>query len=266
MKNSQNWGPTTAFKKISIVNNKFASLCTRTGPFQVEHLLKYFNSPPHRKCHFTFFVSRIRCRSPWKQEVEPICPLFHFHQCWLIVAFWAFHYSCFSKCCENSFHFHRWGGWWYQGICTISRKVKDKGYPGAAHAVLQFTLSWTSLLGTVCPQHCLQLWNSELCLGCCELQHGTVTHGSLSGTQAMEELALSTPARFCCDFTDILSCSASKDMRLMGLLLIHEEDNLGCIYFGAKFLLATETVLPSMCLRVFNISVKSTLKEKWISS
>lgn len=133
---------------------------------------------------------------------------------------WLSRHSCFSKHCENSFHFHSWGGWWYQGM--TSRKVKDKGHPGAVQAVLQLTLSWAALLRTVCPQLCLQLWNPELCPGCCELQRGTVTHGSLAGTQAMEELALSTPAPFCCDFTGILSCSAAKEIRLMGLLLIYK--------------------------------------------
>lgn len=112
---------------------------------------------------------------------------------------WLPKHSCFSKHCENSFHFRTWGGWWYQGSCMTSRKVEDKGHPGAVRAVLQLTLSWTALLRAVCPQCYLQLWNPELCLGCCELQRGRVTHGSLSGTQAVEELALSTPAWFCCE-------------------------------------------------------------------
>lgn len=59
-------------RKQTLLNNKFANLCNRMGTFQVEHLLKDFISLLNQKYHFTFLVSRIRCQSPWKQEVQQI--------------------------------------------------------------------------------------------------------------------------------------------------------------------------------------------------
>lgn len=68
------------------------------------------------------------------------------------------------------------------------------------------------------------------------------------------------------DFVVVSQISSSGDTRLMGLLLIYREDNLGCLFqgkinfgYGNSFAFSTQ-------LRVFNISVRVHWKKKGISS
>ena len=235
-KNYQNWGTTAAFKKQALLSNKFANLCNRTGTFQVEHLLKDFISLLNQKYHLTFLVFRIRCRSPWKQEVQQIMTSVVFSM--LLATFQA----CLSVSLNVMKAVFTLASEGNEGIMAVLRAWKIKAtqtkfspwdcvFSALATAVKFRAVPWL-------------LWDTT--------SHGhasqPVKHSGCEGSSTKHTCTIFFCV--CVIFTDILSCSASIDMKsialLSALLLISSQDDLGNLYFRAKLTLAT------VLLSVFN--------------
>ena len=156
---------------------------------------------------------------------------------------------CFSKCCENSFHFCKWRegmmvSWQLHDFQKSERqRARWRGSCCAAiHTQMNFT-----------PWNCLSsALTAAVKFGAAPwLLLATAWHGHTSqpvkhsgGLTEAEGTSTEHTCLILWWFHRYPQLLNFKRHEITDLLLISKEDNLGCIYFRAKFTLATETVLP----------------------
>lgn len=174
-------------------------------------------------------------------------PLFHFQQCLLAVTFQAC-LSVFSQCCENSFHFLQTRGrmvsWQLHNFQKRERQRARRRGSRCAAVRTQMNFTPRSCLSSAAAKFGAAPW---LLLATAWHGHTSqpIKHSGYKGTSAKHTCTILSWFH---RYPWLLNF---KRHEIMDLLLMSKEDNLGCIYFRAKFTLATETVLPSVFSKNF---------------